>query len=149
MPSKKNKKHLGTEFYVQRVIFGEGQILDLICFEDSRSVEGVIEEIMNELQRKKTEFQTCPLCKSNLIYPVERCQLNDIEWKVLMLCPNCMCKRELVVDRDTVRELLKAARIGRESLMKTLEGMQKKNMQDEADKFISALHRDHILPIDF
>lgn len=149
MPSKKNKSNLNTEFYIQRVVFAEGQILDLVCFEDSRSVEGIIEEIMNELQRKKTELQTCPLCKSNLIYPVERYQLNDVEWKVLMLCPNCMCKRELVVDRETVRELLKTARMGRESLMKALDSMQKQNMQDEAEKFISALHRDHILPIDF
>lgn len=149
MPDNKNKNDSSTEFYIQRILFPDGQILDLVCFEDIRSVEGIIEEIMNELQRKKTEIQTCPLCKSNLVYPVERYQLNDVEWKVLILCPNCMCKRELVVDRETVRELLKTARLGRESLMKALRGMEKKNMQDEAVKFIGALHRDHILPIDF
>ncbi|MHB0916014.1 MAG: hypothetical protein ACYC5A_02230 [Thermoleophilia bacterium] len=104
---------------------------------------------MNELQKRKQELQTCPLCKSNLVYPVERSQVNDAEWKVLMLCPNCLCKREMVVDRETVRELLKAARIGREYLMKELDSMQKKNMEEESDKFISALNRDHILPIDF
>lgn len=104
---------------------------------------------MNELQKKKTEIQTCPLCKSHLVYPVERYQMNDAEWKVMMLCPNCLCKRELVVDREAVRELLKTARVGREQLMKELDSMQKKNMEEEADKFISALHKDHILPIDF
>ncbi|MHB8923178.1 MAG: hypothetical protein ACYC51_07280 [Thermoleophilia bacterium] len=112
-------------------------------------MESVIENIMTELQRKKTELQTCPLCKSKLVYPVERYQLNDMEWKVMMLCPNCLCKREVVVDRETVRELLKTARVGREFLMKELDNMQKKNMEDEADKFISALNKDHILPIDF
>ena len=104
---------------------------------------------MAELQRKKLELQNCPLCKSDLVYPVERCQLNDLEWKVLMLCPNCMCKQELVVDRETVREILRTARIGRENLMKELDNMQKKNMEEEAEKFIAALHKDHILPIDF
>lgn len=112
-------------------------------------MEDVIDKIMKELQRKKTELQSCPLCKSHLVYPVERYQLNDMEWKVLMLCPNCLCKRDLVVDRETVRELLKTARLGREDLMRELDNMQKRNMEDESEKFISALHRDHILPIDF
>ncbi len=137
------------EFFIQRIILAQGQVIDLVCFDENESVENVIEEIMTELQRKKIELQTCPLCKSNLVYPVERYQMNDMEWKVLMLCPNCLCKRELVVDRETVRELLKNARVGRESLMKELDNMQKKNMEEEADKFILALHKDHILPIDF
>jgi len=138
-----------NEFFIQRIILAQGQVFDLVCFDEHESVDSVIEEIMTELQRKKTELQTCPLCKSNLVYPVERYQMNDMEWKILMLCPNCLCKRELVVDRETVRDLLKNARIGRESIMKELDNMQKKNMEEEADKFITALHKDHILPIDF
>ena len=142
-----NKRNTG--FFVQRVVLAHGHVIDLICFDDVRAVDSVIEEIMTELQRKKTELQTCPLCKSKLVYPVERYQINDMEWKVMLLCPNCLCKRELVVDRETVRELLKNARVGREKLMKELDGMQKKNMEEEAEKFITALHKDHILPIDF
>lgn len=142
-------KKTGTDYFIQRVILAEGQIIDLVCFDNNEAADNVIEEIMNELQKKKLELQTCPLCKSHLVYPVERSQVNDAEWKVLMLCPNCLCKREMVVDRETVRELLKTARVGRESLMKELDSMQKKNMEEEADKFITALNRDHILPIDF
>lgn len=142
-----NKRNTG--FFVQRVVLAHGHVIDLICFDDVRAADSVIEEIMTELQRKKTELQTCPLCKSKLVYPVERYQINDMEWKVMLLCPNCLCKRELVVDRETVRELLKNARVGRETLMKELDGMQKRNMEEEAEKFITALHKDHILPIDF
>jgi hypothetical protein len=142
-----NKRNTG--FFVQRVVLAHGHVIDLICFDDVRAADSVIEEIMAELQRKKTELQTCPLCKSKLVYPVERYQINDMEWKVMLLCPNCLCKRELVVDRETVRELLKNARVGRETLMKELDGMQKRNMEEEAEKFITALHKDHILPIDF
>ena len=145
----KEQENRKGDFFVQRIMLAHGQVLDLVCFDEEESVESVIEEIMTELQRKKTELQTCPLCKSSLVYPVERYQLNDLEWKVLMLCPNCLCKRELVVDRETVRELLKNARVGRESIMKELDNMQKKNMKEEAGKFITALNKDHILPIDF
>jgi len=145
----RNNSKVNQEYFIQRIVFSQGQVLDLVCFDEDGSVENVIENIMNELQKKKTEIQTCPLCKSHLVYPVERYQMNDAEWKVMMLCPNCLCKRELVVDREAVRELLKTARVGREQLMKELDSMQKKNMEEEADKFISALHKDHILPIDF
>ncbi len=138
-----------SEFFVQRVVLAQGQVIDLVCFDDIGSTGSIIKEIMAELQKKRTELQTCPLCRSKLVYPVERYQINDMEWKVMLLCPNCLCKRELVVDRETVRELLKNARIGRETLMKELDSMQKKNMEEEAEKFITALNRDHILPIDF
>jgi len=144
-----HEKDSDKEYFIQRIIFAKGQVIDLVCFDDNDSVESVIEEIMTELQRKRTELQTCPLCKSHLVYPVERYQMNDMEWKVLMLCPNCLCKQELIVDRETVRELLKNTRVGRESIMKELDNMQKKNMEEEADKFITALNKDHILPIDF
>ncbi len=147
MEHKLDKRN--TDFFIQRVVLAQGQVIDLVCFDERDAVESIIEEIMTELQRKKTELQACPLCKSKLVYPVERYQINDMEWKVMLLCPNCMCKRELVVDRETVRELLKNARVGREALMKELDNMQKKNMEEEADKFISALFKDHILPIDF
>jgi hypothetical protein len=145
----KGQNKTGSEYYIQRVILADGQVIDLVCFDDNEAADTVIEDIMTELQKKKTELQTCPLCKSDLVYPVERSQVNDAEWKVLMLCPNCLCKREMVIDRETVRELLKYARVGRESLMKELDCMQKKNMEEEAEKFISALNKDHILPIDF
>ena len=148
MVNKSDNKR-NSEFFVQRVVLAQGHVIDLICFDDTRAVESVVEEVMTELQKKKTELQTCPLCKSQLVYPVERYQIKDMEWKVMLLCPNCLCKRELVVDRETVRELLKSARVGRETLMKELDGMQKKNMEEEAEKFITALHKDHILPIDF
>ncbi len=138
-----------SEFFVQRVVLAQGQVIDLVCFDDIEATGSIIEEIMAELQQKRTELQTCPLCKSKLVYPVERYQINDMEWKVMLLCPNCLCKRELVVDRETVRELLKNARIGRETLMKELDNMQKKNMEEEAEKFITALNKDHIMPIDF
>ena len=139
----------GEEYFIQRIILAEGQIIDLVCFDNNEATDNVIKEIVYELQKKKLELLTCPLCKSDLVYPVERSQVNDAEWKVLILCPNCLCKREMIVDRETVRELLKTARVGRESLMKELDSMQKRNMEEEADKFISALNRDHILPIDF
>lgn len=144
-----DKKNSTSGFFIQRVILAQGQVIDLVCFDSSESAENVIEDIMTELQRKKTELKTCPLCKSKLVYPVERSQINDIEWKVLLLCPNCSCKREMVIDRETVRELLRSTRMGRESLMRELDNMQKKNMEEEAEKFVTALNQDHILPIDF
>lgn len=103
--------------------------------------------VINETRAK--ELQRCPVCRSKFVYPVERDQMNDIEWKVLLLCPCCLAKRQLTVDRETVRNLLKNARVNRESISKELDNMQKKHMEEEADKFITALKNNHIYPIDF
>ncbi|MEK7447584.1 MAG: hypothetical protein AAB632_02205 [Patescibacteria group bacterium] len=100
-------------------------------------------------KKRAEELQICLVCGSKFAYPVERYQINDKEWRVLMLCPGCLCKRELTVDCETVRELLKNARIGREQVSKDLDEMQKKNMEEMADRFITALQKDHILPEDF
>ena len=94
-------------------------------------------------------FETCPVCGDENVYPVERYQMNDLEWKVLLLCPDCHTKRELITDRETVRDLLKIARTKREQILKELDSMQKKNMEEEAEKFITALNKDYVLPIDF
>ncbi len=112
---------------------------------------GCLDNINNLDLTKKSDLQTCPMlwCDSKLVYLVERYQINDMEWKVTLLCPDCWTKRELTVDRESVRQLLKNNRLGREKLMKQLDEMQKKNMTDETDKFITALENDHILPIDF
>lgn len=93
--------------------------------------------------------QVCVVCKSDFVYPVERYQINDQDWRILLLCPECQTLRETIVDRDVVRELLRTARIRREGIPKELKSMEKKHMEEEAEKTISAIQKDRILPIDF
>jgi len=105
---------------------------------------------MEPLVKKSQDLQVCPVCKSSLVYLVEKKQINDIEWKISLLCPNCFLLQEpIMVHRETARKLSKNARVGRENLAKVLAQMEKMNMEEEAEKMISALNKDHILPIDF
>lgn len=93
--------------------------------------------------------QVCVVCKSDFVYPVERSQINDREWKVQLFCPICRSPREVKVDSEVVRELLRTARLGKEQLQEDLKSMEKKHMEEEAEKTISAIQKDRILPIDF
>ncbi len=100
-------------------------------------------------ERKAEELQACYSCESNLGYPVVWEQIDDLMWRVEMRCPNCSSRRFKTVSRETMRVLHKNARLGREVIMKVLDGMIKTNMKESADKFFSALGKDLILPVDF
>ncbi|MDO8507315.1 MAG: hypothetical protein Q7S53_01980 [bacterium] len=104
---------------------------------------------MEKFSEQINEYQTCLFCGSNLVYPVERTQLNENGWKVAVRCPNCFGFRVECMHRDVMVGLIRNANKGREDLAKTFNQMAKKTMEEESDKMISALHRDQILPIDF
>ena len=127
--------------------------------EERHDTDEVDEIISQEIQKPREEekrrglgdYCVCPMpdCKSELVYPDKKTQINDIEWKELLLCPNCGVSRELTVGREEIRNILKNNRIGREALMKEQDDMKKKNMEDVANKLEMALKNNHLMPIDF
>lgn len=114
-------------------------------------IDHEIQNIEEVVKKKSDNCHVCPMpdCESEFVYSVERYQINDTEWKVRLLCPNCWNQRTVIVGRETVRTILKRARAGRERIMKDLDHMQKKHMEEEVEKFITALQKDYILPDDF
>jgi hypothetical protein len=66
-----------------------------------------------------------------------------------MRCPGCLEVWPVQVNHDTIRGLLKKARIGREAVMKKLDRDIKKNMENYASVFVTALQKEHIFPSDF
>jgi|GEM_PF-3605157 len=128
--------------------------------ENHNNIEAEVQKIFTDAETASKEtdqnaeqihWQKCPMpgCSSELVYLQEKNQLNDIDWEVTLLCPNCFTARKMIVDRKAVRKFLKTARIGREQLLKQYEELQQDNMEDDAEKIISALHEGRLLPIDF
>ncbi len=102
-----------------------------------------------EVLRSCISLHICPICKSKMVNSVERIQVNDEVWNVLLFCPNCWEKREVYADRETVRELLKNTRLGSEALQRELDCLQKKNMEEDIEWYVTAIYTDRIQPIDF
>lgn len=92
---------------------------------------------------------TCPVCGSELVYPLERCQVGSDRWQLLMLCPDCFAWMNVSVDRQGAEEILLRQRLGREAITKELARLERRHMEEESEKFITALNAGAIQPLDF
>lgn len=91
----------------------------------------------------------CPVCGSQLVYPLERSQAGVDNWQLLMLCPDCFTWREVNVGRGSMLEIFKQQRDGMEQVARQLAELERSHMSEECEKFVNALHSGNILPEDF
>jgi hypothetical protein len=91
----------------------------------------------------------CPVCDSELVYPLERCQVGTETWQLLMLCPDCFAWQEVCVDRGQMLDIFKRQHDGMEAVAGQLATLEQRHMSEECQKFIDAMHNGYILPEDF
>ena len=91
----------------------------------------------------------CPECDRDLVYPVEWEEVSPTHWEVLLRCPNCEWSEVDTFDQPTVDRFDEKLDIGTEILIRDLKRLQQANMEDEVERFVSALDVDAILPEDF
>lgn len=96
-----------------------------------------------------TGAAACPVCGSELVYPLERSHVGSNSWQLLMLCPDCFAWVNVSVDHEGAEEILLRQRLGRETLACELASLERRHMEEECEKFISALGAGAIQPIDF
>ena len=68
---------------------------------------------------------------------------------MLLRCPNCEWSEVDVFDQETVDRFDEQLDIGTEILLTDLKRLQQANMEEEIDRFVSAVNADAILPEDF
>jgi hypothetical protein len=110
------------------------------------SLPGRIEE---GAPRRAEDLHVCPDCGSSLVIPIDWAPAPNDRWRVVLRCPECEWTgggsyTQQIVDRfDEVLDL------GTEALLKDLNLLARANMEEEVDRFVSALNADHIVPADF
>ena len=116
--------------------FGAPQILEL---EKAKSAaEGALPE--------------CTLwvdCDRELVYPVEWEEASPTQWEVLLRCPNCEWTHLGIFDQAVVDRFDEELDRGTECLIEDLTRLTQANMEDEIERFTSALASDAIWPMDF
>jgi predicted RNA-binding Zn-ribbon protein involved in translation (DUF1610 family) len=100
-------------------------------------------------QRSESELHICPTCGSDLVYPTDWAPANERSWAVNLRCPDCEwlgsgTYAQEVVDRFDI-ELDR----GTDMLIEDLARLMRANMEDEIERFVSALYADHVLAEDF
>jgi hypothetical protein len=91
----------------------------------------------------------CPDCDSDLVQPLAWSEPSREGWELELSCPNCRWRTEGVFSQDEVYNLEDRLDEGLEAMLRDLKRLTQANMAEEIDRFVSALHADHILPEDF
>lgn len=95
------------------------------------------------------EARRCPLCHSELVYPVDWRRDGDAAWVLDLRCPNCEMQRVVAMGREGVEEFNRALYHGAQALAREAESLTRRNFEEEAEKIVAALERGLIQPMDF
>ena len=94
------------------------------------------------------DLQICPVCKGKLVYPTRTIGLTNIS-RVSLRCPECFLDRLVEVSNTKATEFLQVHIKMKQALERQVKRLEKTNMEEEIEKFVYALNRDYIQPLDF
>ena len=99
--------------------------------------------------RRRDDLHVCPSCSSELVYPTDWAPASNRHWHVALRCPECEWNGGGSYSQDVVDRLDEALEHGTESVLEDLNVLVRANMEDQIERFVSALRADQILPEDF
>jgi hypothetical protein len=129
--------------YVRRVVLPSGRAIEVVYFENQppQPPVGSVHEVV--------DLHVCPECDKHLVYPVEWQEASSTHWEVRLRCPNCEWQTIGLYDQETVDRFDEELDYGTEALVRDLKRLTRANMEEEAERFSSALASDAIWPMDF
>jgi hypothetical protein len=129
--------------YVRRVVLPSGKTIEVVYFGDETTTP------THRAAEPATDLHVCEACESELVYPVDWEEAGDTHWEVTLRCPNCEWNGTGVFEQDTGERFDEELDRGTEALVRDLKNLMQANMEDEIDRFVSALEAGHIVPEDF
>jgi len=132
--------------YVRRVVLPSGKTIEVVYFEEHPALPGAPSGTALE---SASDLHVCVACESALVYPVEWEEAGATHWEVSLRCPNCEWNGSGVFEQDVVERFDEELDRGTEALVRDLKRLMHANMEDEIERFVTALHGGHIVPDDF
>jgi hypothetical protein len=99
--------------------------------------------------RTEEDLHICPACDSKLVYPTDWAPAAARRWNVDLRCPECEWTGGGVYAQGIVDRFDEALDDGTEALLEDLNLLARANMEEETERFISAIWAEHVLPEDF
>ena len=130
--------------YVRRVVLPSGKTIEVVYFGDADDATAT-----RPTSEPARELHMCDTCDSELVYPVDWEEVGETQWEVHLRCPNCEWAGTGVFEQDTVERFDEELDRGTEALVRDLKRMMQANMEDEIERFVTALQAGHIIPEDF
>jgi hypothetical protein len=138
--------------YVKRVLLPSGKTIEVVYFREQEAVDAALEtprRTDDPPAEPHQDLHVCFECSSELVYPVEGEESGDVNWSVLLHCPNCDIYREGVFTQHTVEVFDEELDRGADVLARDYKRLMRANMSDEIDRFVGAITSGAILPEDF
>jgi hypothetical protein len=127
--------------YVRRVVLPSGKTIEVVYFGTPADAGPTPEPVI--------DLHVCATCDSELVYPVDWDEASDTHWEVTLRCPNCEWSGTGVFEQDVVERFDEELDRGTEALVRDLKRLMQANMEEEIERFVSALEAGHIVPEDF
>jgi hypothetical protein len=135
--------------YTRRVVLPSGKVIEVVYFEEQRAAHTRLPGSPGEAPPLPHDLHVCGSCEADLVYPVEWEEYGVTHWSVTLRCPNCEWTGTGVYEQDLVERFDEELDRGTEALVRDLKRLMHANMEEEIDRFVSALEEDQILPEDF
>jgi hypothetical protein len=141
--------------YVRRVVLPSGKTIEVVYFEDQEPVSASPIAATpgvggtNPHDETVDDLHVCGSCASTLVYPTEWEEAGATHWEVTLRCPNCEWSGTGIFEQDVVERFDEELDRGTEALVRDLKRLSHANMEDEIERFTTALTEDHIVPEDF
>jgi hypothetical protein len=155
----------GENFKIELFIFPDGTSVELMVFDRGRrsQVGGPATATADMLPAKPApapccaplalpedpDAHVCPVCGSDLVYPIDWDRSGPASWILILRCPECETRREVMLGRASVEQFNRELYFGAQALAREADQMMRSNFEDEAQRIVTALERDLILPMDF
>jgi hypothetical protein len=137
--------HQDNSNYVRRVVLPSGRAIEVVYFENQPAHAPQPATVVDQ----RLELHICPECERKLVYPVEWEEASPTHWEVQLRCPNCEWTIVGNYDQETVDRFDEQLDHGTEALVRDLKRLTRANMEEEVERFTSALASDAIWPMDF
>jgi hypothetical protein len=134
--------------YVRRVVLPSGKTIEVVYFDDQAGAPAVATPAPMR-DETVSDLHVCGSCESQLVYPTEWDEAGTTHWEVTLRCPNCEWTGTGIFEQELVERFDEELDRGTEALVRDLKRLAHANMEDEIERFCSALDGDHIVPEDF
>jgi len=129
---------------VRRVVLPSGKTIEVVYIEEQH-----LASFAPLSSEQATDLHVCADCDSELVYPTEWEEAGPTHWDVSLRCPNCEWAGTGTFEQDVVERFDEELDRGTEALVRDLKRLMTANMEDEIERFVTALDGNHVLPEDF
>ncbi len=143
-------QHPDHHHHVRRVVLPSGKTIEVVYFENEPTGATPRPALPSRhLPADVADLHLCGSCDSDHVYPVEWEEAGATHWEVTLRCPNCEWSGTGVYEQQLVERFDEELDRGTEALVRDLKRLMQANMEDEIERFVTALEGNHVLPEDF